>query len=283
MTGIILAAVIGLLVGVAGCFLALRPRLLRDQAELANREQRQLELTADLSDRDERLADTDRRHDAFIGQAADQLTAPLQVLDTELAALPEPETAQREVRRIRRLATDLSTLARVQRGEVDLEVTEVELRALATEIADRLRPQFEAAGGELTLLPGGTATVRADRRQLAQVLINLLGNALQASADQARPQVLIGVSRTSVDGTPVGRITITDNGSGLPAEETEAVFERFHRAPGSRPGPGTGLGLTISRAVIDAQQGRLGLTSPGPGRGATATITLPRPEQPVSE
>lgn len=278
MTGIVLAAVAGLLVGILGCYLMLRPRMLARQAELARVAQQRAELTADLADREDRLADADRRHDALVGQAADQLTEPLQVLETELAALPEPRTATRQVRRIRRLATDLGTLARVQRGEIELSLTEVELRALVGEVTDRMRPQFEAAGGELTVLPGGRASVRADRRQLAQVLVNLLGNALQASADEPAPQVLVGVSRTSVDGVPVGRITVTDNGVGLPAEECEKVFERFHRAPGSRPGPGAGLGLTIARGVIGAQQGRLGLSSPGPGRGATATIILPRPE-----
>ncbi|NNG20874.1 HAMP domain-containing histidine kinase [Naumannella sp. ID2617S] len=280
----VLGLLIGLLLGGAGAIFWLRPRLLAAQAELARGEGQRAELTADLADRDQQLANADRRHDELVGQAAEQLRAPLAVLGSELQALapdgddPHRSAAEREVRRINRLAGDLTTLAKVQRGDLELESTEVELKALLTELTDRLRPQFEAAGGTLSLLPGGTARVYADRRQLSQVVINLLGNALQACADKPTPEVIVGVSRTSIDGAPVGRITITDNGCGLSAEESERVFERFHRAPGSRPGPGAGLGLTIARSVVRAQDGELRLSSPGVGRGATATLTLPRAE-----
>jgi two-component system, OmpR family, sensor histidine kinase BaeS len=116
--------------------------------------------------------------------------------------------------------------------------------------------------------------VAADPDRVGEVLANLLGNALRHTPPGGRVEV------TATAGNGGVRIVVADTGEGIPPELLERVFERFYRADRARThtpdGGGSGIGLTITRAIVQAHGGRIHAESAGPGRGARFVVTLPR-------
>ena len=133
----------------------------------------------------------------------------------------------------------------------------------------QLRFQFEAKGVEVSVVAVSSVDVRGDRDRLIQVLTNVIGNAVAYTDSGGH----ITVSMTGDDTDAV--VEVTDTGRGLTGEEHTAVFERFYRADNSGPG-GSGIGLTIARAIARRHGGEIIATSPGPGEGSTFTLRLPR-------
>ncbi|HHV20425.1 MAG TPA: HAMP domain-containing histidine kinase [Propionibacterium sp.] len=230
------------------------------------------------------LATTDARRVRLISEVAHEMRTPLTVIDGYVEGMidgvfvPDAERLGRistEVRRIRRLADDLSTLSRVEEGRLELEMAEVDLAALVRRTAERFEPQFDEAGVRLHSLVTGKLMAHADADRLGQVVGNLLGNALRATRERTDGEVLLGIARTTEGGHPVARLTVTDNGVGLAPDELTKIFERFYRAPRARDTEGSGIGLTIARDIVRAHGGELTANSPGPGKGATLTLTLP--------
>ncbi|WP_203567226.1 sensor histidine kinase [Aestuariimicrobium ganziense] len=115
-----------------------------------------------------------------------------------------------------------------------------------------------------------------DPDRMAQVVTNLVGNAIRATDPGGSITVLC---------RPDGRgtlLSVTDTGVGLDADEFEKVFERFHRAEGSRRGDGSGVGLTIARGIVEAHGGTITASSEGRGLGSTFTVRLPAPNRGLS-
>lgn len=230
------------------------------------------------------LASTDQRRVRLIAEVAHEMRTPLTVIDGYVEGMidgvfvAEPERLAQistEVRKLRRLTDDLSTLSRVEEGQLELDMAEVDLADIVERTVSRLEPQFDEAGVRLHTLMPGRFTVRADADRLGQVIANLLGNALRATRDRSGGEVLVGVARKSENGRPVARLTVTDNGVGLGEDESSKIFERFYRGISARDTAGSGIGLTIARDLVRAHGGELVANSPGPGRGATLTLTLP--------
>lgn len=188
---------------------------------------------------------------------------------------PSPEVLgrmQREVRRLERLVEDLREVSRVEAGQVVLHLAPTSLSDVVEAVLGRLGDQFRDKGiGVCVELPGHLPKVRADPDRLAQVLTNLLGNALQYTPTGGR----VGV-RAQQRGREVA-VAVTDTGIGIPAEHLPYVFDRFYRVERSRSrgGGGTGIGLTIAKALVELHGGRIQAESLGPGRGSTFTFTLP--------
>lgn len=178
--------------------------------------------------------------------------------------------------------TDLSTLSRVEEGQLQLELAEVNLADVVKRTVSRIEPRFDEAGVRLHTLMSGRFDVRADADRLGQVIAGLLGNALRATRDRSGGEVLVGVARKTDNGRPVARVTVTDNGVGLSEDELGKIFERFYRAPSARGTEGSGIGFTIARDIVRAHGGELVANSPGPGRGATLTLTVPLVSSPVT-
>jgi histidine kinase len=235
-----------------------------------------------------RLADTETRRSRLLGEVAHEMRTPLTALDGYLEGLidgvfaPEPEilgAASDELRRLRRLADDLSALSRAEEQRLDLKLAHTDLSGLAAKAADRLAPQFSDAGVVLRAEAGPSLPVWADPDRITQVLTNIIGNALTATPAGGTVTV-----RTRANDRQA-QVAVTDTGVGLAAADLERVFERFYRAPGQhRRAPGSGIGLTIARNIAQAHGGDITAASPGPGTGATFTLTLPlRPDgsQPV--
>lgn len=228
------------------------------------------------------LAETEKRRVRLLGEVAHEMRTPLTVVDGYVEGMIDgliPANADtlgqvsEEVRRLRRLSDDLSALSRAEEGRLTLSVRRVDLADVARGPADRLRPQAEDAG--LTLAFEGSADaagVDADPDRIAQVVTNLVGNAIRATAPGGT--VSVAVRR----GEGFGEIRVSDTGEGLAAEDLERVFERFYRVSGRRVDggdKGSGIGLTIARRIMRAHGGDLTAASPGPGQGATFTARLP--------
>ncbi len=228
------------------------------------------------------LAETEVRRVRLLGEVAHEMRTPLTVIDGYVegmidGVLPTTPTeltqVSDEVRRLRRLSEDLSALSKAEEGRLAIAPIQVDVRDVVSAAVERLRPQAEDAGLTLTVEPGADPLpVWADPDRIAQVVTNLVGNALGAT--DAGGRIMVGCSRSSTEAI----VTVTDTGVGLDPAELERIIERFYRVPGSRRAArdsGSGIGLTIARGILRAHGGELTATSPGLGEGSTFTIRLP--------
>ncbi|MCK6212522.1 HAMP domain-containing histidine kinase [Georgenia sp. EYE_87] len=246
-----------------------------DQRVALPRERELAAVAEDVNTLAERLAETEARRVRLIGEVAHEMRTPLTVLDGYVEGLvdgvfaPGPQVLDEmsaEVRRLRRLAEDLSALSRAEEGRLDLRPVETDLARVAAAAAERLRPQVEDAGVELAVEAGPPVPLRGDPDRLAQVVTNLVGNALAATPAGGR----IVVRAAHRDGQ--AQVEVADTGVGLAEADLDRVFERFYRVG---PRAGSGIGLTISRKIAEAHGGTLAAASAGPGRGATFTLRVP--------
>jgi len=182
------------------------------------------------------------------------------------------ETVEGETDRLIRLVNGLLLLSRADSDALDLHTTAVDVAQLARSIAGRLAPQAAAKG--LTLLveaPPDAPPALADADRIAQVLVNLLDNAIKYS----RPGGTVAVEIDAAPASPL-HVRVRDEGPGISAQGLARIGERFYRADKarSRAEGGSGLGLAIAQALVEAHGGRLWLESQE-GRGTIATFTLP--------
>ena len=177
----------------------------------------------------------------------------------------------READRLQRLVGDLQELSRVEAGAFELHRKAVEVEALVSSAAERLAGQFDEKGVRLEIyLAADLPTVLADPDRIGQVLLNLVGNALQYTASGRAVEVHARQQDRVVE------IEIRDEGMGIPAEHLPQVFTRFYRVDRSRSraGGGSGIGLTIAKHLVEAHGGRIWASSPGSGKGSSFTFTL---------
>ncbi len=235
------------------------------------------ELASDVNALADALAATESRRTRLLGEVAHEMRTPLTSLDGYVEGMidgvfpADQETLgalSEELRRLHRLADDLSSLSRTEEGRLELRRVDVDLAELARRAASRLAPQFQDAHVALVLDVPGPVPVRVDPDRITQVLTNLLGNALLATP--AGGTVTIGARAT---GRAV-EVVVSDTGVGLEPEDVERVFERFYRAPGERRSGGSGIGLTIARGIARAHGGDITAASGGRGTGARFTVVL---------
>lgn len=207
---------------------------------------------------------------AAIRTAADLLTAAPPSLSPTQARLVD--NIGRNEQRLAGLVNDLLDAARLESGQLTLDPTMVSLADVLDEAASALRPLAEVRGQQIRLLaPGSLPRVWADRRRLGQIVGNLLSNALQFSPAGG----LVSVEAWRVDGPDPAkvRISVTDNGPGIPAHEQALVFERFYSGALRGTG-GTGLGLSIARSLAELHGGRVWVKSTV-GQGSIFFLELP--------
>jgi two-component system, OmpR family, sensor histidine kinase BaeS len=173
--------------------------------------------------------------------------------------------------RLQRLGTDLAELSAAEEHTLDLDLQPADLVVIAAAAVDAAALQHQAKGVALRLRGRDDLPVLADAVRLQQVLGNLLDNALRHTRAGGSVEVVTARDRDHAV------IDVVDTGDGIPAEEIDAIFDRFHRldAARSRADGGSGLGLTIARAIVTDHHGALTVRSDGPGKGATFTIRLP--------
>ncbi len=238
----------------------------------------------DLADSFNRMAEslesTERRRLQLVGDVAHELRTPLATVDGYLEGLqdgvirPSDRTwdlLRTETARLSRLVNDLQDLWRAEARQLPMSMASVE--PLLVGLADRFRAQALERPVEIRMDVAPDVTdVRADHERLAQVLDSLVSNALRYSPEASRVTVS---ARVADDGV---RLAVADQGPGLTEEQRDRVFERFYRVDPSRSRAlgGSGIGLAIARALVDAMGGRIWAESKGPGHGATFAIELPR-------
>ncbi len=240
------------------------------EAELA-------ELADDINHLAATLSDTEQRRAALIGDVAHEMRTPLTTINGTLegyddglfTAVELSSTVHLEVDRLHRLASDLASVSRAEEGRLELDLQGGDLGELVTTVVDRLGPRFVGADVDVTHQAMGQLSARFDRERMVQVVSNLLTNALAYTP----PGGSVAVRTFTTDGAL--HVTVTDTGRGLAPPDLERVFERFYRVHHDDHSGGTGIGLTISRAIVHAHGGELTATSPGPDLGATFELTLP--------
>jgi signal transduction histidine kinase len=239
-------------------------------------------LSTSFSHMADRLAETETSRTRLLADLAHELRTPLATLEAYIDGLedgvvaPSEEsysTMRGQVARLRRLATDLRESAAADEHALHLAPVDLDAAATAAEAVAAADPRFAAKGVGLALTSGSTPlVVSADPERLGQVLSNLLDNALRHTPPGGHVDVAVSPARSTV------AITVTDDGEGIPVDQIGSIFDRFHRvdqARASTDGSGSGLGLTIARAIITDHGGTLTAASDGPGTGATFTVTLP--------
>jgi len=176
-----------------------------------------------------------------------------------------------EVDRLGRLVDDIQHLSRIESGQFSLDFQPVDVQQLAQRVVAQLTVQAQSKQIDLRLDTGREPVwVEADADRAAQVLINLIGNAIRYTPEDGLVQV--GV----VANGRFAEISVQDNGIGIPADAVPYLFERFYRVDQSRSrtSGGSGIGLTISRHLVWAMGGELTAVSDGPNQGSCFTFTL---------
>jgi histidine kinase len=227
------------------------------------------------------LERTESARRELIGNVAHELRTPLTAIKGSMEGLidgvlpPDAATFQqvyREADRLQRLVTDLQELSRVEAGAFELNPHPVPVLRLVEAAVARLGCQFQEKGVDLEIdVPAGLPPVQVDEDRIGQVLLNLVGNALQYTPQGGQVRV-----NARQHGSEV-HISVTDTGIGIAAEHVPFLFTRFYRVDKSRSraGGGSGIGLTIAKHVVEAHGGRIQAESAGPGKGSTFTFTLP--------
>lgn len=224
------------------------------------------------------LRATERRRAALIGDVAHEMRTPLTTMRGYADGLEDglftaeevlPGIGQ-ELTRLERLAADLAAVSRSEESRLELHVDDDDLCDIARSVTGRLLPQYGDSGVDLFVVTEGTVPVTVDRDRIIQALTNLVGNALSYTPTGGQVRVTV---RMRPEGTAA--VTVSDTGIGLVPDDADRVFERFFRVDPHKQAGGTGVGLTIARAIARAHGGDITVASPGPGKGSTFELVLP--------
>ena len=230
----------------------------------------------------EKLDQIESMRRQLIGDVSHELRTPLTAIKGSMEGLMDgvlpanDETFQQihaEADRLNRLVDDLQELSRVEAHAYDLDFRSLDASSLVQTVAKRLAPQAQSKRISLGLdLTPDLPPILADEDRAIQILTNLTGNALQYTPEGG--QVTISVKRINNE----VQFSIHDTGIGIPPEHLSHIFDRFYRVDKSRSrqgSGGSGIGLTIARALVEAPDSRIWVESQGEGKGSTFNFTLP--------
>ncbi len=230
----------------------------------------------------EKLNEIESMRRRLIGDVSHELRTPLTAIKGSMEGLMDgvlpatDETFQQvhaEADRLNRLVDDLQELSRVEARSYELDIRPVDISALVRTVIKRLTTQAESKRISLDFeLAPDLPHILADEDRATQVLTNLTGNALQYTPEGGRVIISAKQIKNEV------QIAVRDTGIGIPPEHLANIFDRFYRVDKSRScqsGGGSGIGLTIARALIEAHGGHIWVESEGDGKGSMFNFTLP--------
>lgn len=224
-----------------------------------------------------------RAKDEFLAVVSHELRTPLNgilgwaqlmamgALD-DAAKVRALSAIERNAKAQARLIEDILDLSRISSGRLRLNVANVDLAAVIDAAIDVVRPAAEAKSIRLQpVIDTGVSTISGDPDRLQQVLWNLLSNAITYSPSGSRVFVRLGRANSHVE------LVVSDTGHGIKADFLPFVFDRFRQADNSatRKHGGLGLGLSITRHLVEMHGGTIAVASDGEGRGSTFTVALP--------
>jgi signal transduction histidine kinase len=237
-----------------------------------------------LEERNEALSALVAAKNEFVASVSHELRSPLTSVVTFSNLLAQPdwgelddeqrqfiEVIQRNADRLLRLIEDLLLLSRLEARTLQFVPSRIILPDLVRAAVAERAPIAQAADVTLKAEVSGDETMACDELRISQVLGNLIGNALKFTPPGGQVTVRC---HPAADGW---RLSVTDSGIGIPEEDLDRIFEAFHRASNveKHSHPGTGLGLVISKAIVERHGGLMEITSEL-GRGTTVTVWLPQ-------
>lgn len=236
--------------------------------------------TAELEKKNRDLEEMNRRMDEFVSVASHDIRSPLNVIRgfvKMIQSSPEGAVFQRETsimlrssNRLLQLVNDILDVSKLEAGKVRLALDPVELDAVIEESARTMEFAAREKGQTIITELGEKTVAEVDESKLMQVMNNLIGNAVKFTPSGG----VVRVAKTVENGDVV--ILVTDTGPGIPEEEQGMVFEKFEQARRHQQGiePGSGLGLTICKELVELHGGKISVASAA-GKGSTFSIRLP--------
>ncbi|HYW20662.1 MAG TPA: ATP-binding protein [Nodularia sp. (in: cyanobacteria)] len=237
------------------------------------------QLAAELNRMSERLASLDKERRVFLANVSHELRTPISNVQVTVDALKagafeEPElrdrffqTIESETKRLSRLIHDLLDLGRLEAGVAELEKQTISLHGLINRAVNALEPRMRTL--EISIqMNVENLSIQGDPERLLQAILNLLDNAIKHSPVN---------SQIFISGYSEGKqaiIQIQDQGKGIKEGDLPRIFEQFYTTDPARKGSGNGLGLAISKRIIEAHQGSI-MANSIPNQGAIFTIYLP--------
>jgi signal transduction histidine kinase len=219
----------------------------------------------------------------LLADVAHELRNPLATVESYVEAMSDGVLAadeenwgaiRAETTRLNRLVNDLQEVSRAEARELDLHRTRVDPGEMVQAAVKAAAPAFQVKNVALeSQITPGLSAIEVDRERMGEVLANLLANALRHTPPGGAVEVSVA---QRPDGVEFG---VADNGEGIAAEHLDRVFERFYRVDPARTRAtgGTGIGLAIVRAIVEAHGGSVAAASEGLGGGTTFTVTMPIP------
>jgi signal transduction histidine kinase len=235
-------------------------------------------LAAAFNEMIDRLRTDDERRRELLADVAHELRTPLQVIRGSVEGMLDglyPADAERlrplleQTIVMARLLDDLRTLSMAEAGVLELHREPVDPRAVAEDAVRAYRSAAEEAGVtlEATIAPDAPALLEADPLRLAEILANLVANALRHTPDGGHVGVRVAPNERAA------QFEVTDNGTGIPEDQLPFVFDRFVTAADTG---GTGLGLSIAKRLVEAHGGTIEATAAA-GGGTTISFSIPEP------
>lgn len=239
--------------------------------------------TAELEQANARLLELDRLKSDFLSTVSHELRTPLTSIRSFSEILMRYDVndvekrkkfidiIHNEAERLTRMINDLLDLSRIEAGRLELFLEPLELEPVFARAIGTAHPLFtEKSLKVISTIEAALPPVYADADRLHQVLTNLLGNSVKFSPENGT------IRLRALRKVEFALISISDEGPGIPPDRLEQIFERFHqvRDPQKSHPLGTGLGLTISREIVDKMGGKIWVES-SPGEGATFSFTVP--------
>jgi len=237
----------------------------------------------ELASANTRLLELDRLKSEFVSMVSHELKTPLTSIKISADVLKSLSGSEKDIRtreemlaiidrnieRQKRLVSDLLDISRIETGNLKLSLEPVDLYDIIRESVESMRKIAEEVGIPIHLdLQGESPRITGDPDRLVQVFVNLIGNALKFTKEGE-----IRIWARMVDGHP--EIKVSDTGIGIPPEELDMIFDKFHQVDSglTREVGGTGLGLAICKGIIEGHGGSIRAESEG-GRGSTFVIVL---------